>query len=77
MDIKYFLGGVIGVCIGAAIITLASFEQQEREEAKWKQIMVDCGCGAYDTQTGEWYKIEMAPAPEPAPILGPDYMGPK
>ncbi len=73
MDIRYFLGGVVGAVIGAAIITFARFEQIEREQAKWKQIMVDCGCGAQDEKTGEWYKIETAPAPMAAPIPEPNY----
>ena len=62
---KKILGLMLGLGLGGAI------EQTFFSTRRWQHKMVECGCGAYDTKTGQFYTIDTAPAPEAAPILEP------
>ena len=64
----------IGIAVGILVMTFIHLALQDAQSTKYQKLMVECGCAAYDVETGEWYSIETAAAPEPAPIPGPNYM---
>lgn len=72
-SIPYLICFFAGMALGAGVVGIASDRHIETVNQKWKTKMVDCGCAAYDQETGAWYAIETAPAPEPAPAEGPEY----
>jgi hypothetical protein len=65
---------LMGLSVATTIWLFICQAIENQTNAKYQKLMVECGCAAYDVETGEWYSIETAAAPEPAPIPGPDYM---
>mgnify|MGYP006921379343 CR=1 FL=1 len=57
------LGIFIGAGIGILILYFACKSDREKDRLKWKTLMVECGCAAYDRNTGEWYSFNKAPTP--------------